>query len=155
MKNFKYLLTFFSLAILFSSCEEEKYEFGDITTPKNLQIVADIAGVDADHGRHGLLGRGGQAAGGEFGARFGGRLQQGDAGAAVGGAALQPAGLQGRHDEIGGQQDGDSLGEQEPVTLHSNRWGGAMVWKRTRKCEALAGARVWEVPLWGCHRETR
>ena len=46
MKNFKYIITFLSLTLLFSSCEEETFEFGDIVTPSNLQLSAQIVGAD-------------------------------------------------------------------------------------------------------------
>ena len=46
MKNFKYILTFLSLALIFSACEEETFEFGDIIAPSNLQITAEIVGQD-------------------------------------------------------------------------------------------------------------
>jgi len=49
MKNFRYILTFLSLALVFSACEEETYEFGDIIAPSNLQITAQIIGQDADN----------------------------------------------------------------------------------------------------------
>jgi len=47
MKNFKYIITFLSLILLFSSCEKETFEFGDIVTPSDLQISAQIVGADA------------------------------------------------------------------------------------------------------------
>lgn len=48
MKNFKYILSlFFSLALVLSSCEEKEYEFGDIKTPSNIAITAEIVGADA------------------------------------------------------------------------------------------------------------
>ncbi|HSQ47416.1 MAG TPA: hypothetical protein VLM44_10930, partial [Lutibacter sp.] len=49
MKNIKYILTFLSLALIFSSCEEENQEFGDIITPTNVQITAVLAGADANN----------------------------------------------------------------------------------------------------------
>jgi len=49
MKNFRYILTFLSLALIFSACEEETYEFGDVIAPSNLQITADIVGVSAEN----------------------------------------------------------------------------------------------------------
>jgi len=49
MKNIKYIITFLSLALVFSACEEETYEFGDLVTPTNLVVTADIAGVDDAH----------------------------------------------------------------------------------------------------------
>lgn len=48
MKNFKYNLSLFILSMLvFSSCQDEDQEFGDIITPTNILITADIVGVDA------------------------------------------------------------------------------------------------------------
>jgi len=49
MKKFKYFLAFLSFALIFGSCEEETYEFGDIKTPTNMQIIADIVGADVDN----------------------------------------------------------------------------------------------------------
>ncbi|MHB1107438.1 MAG: glucan endo-1,3-beta-D-glucosidase [Lutibacter sp.] len=49
MKNIKYIITFLSIALVFSSCEKENYEFGDLVTPTNLVITTDIVGVDATH----------------------------------------------------------------------------------------------------------
>jgi len=50
MKNIKYIIgLFLSLALLFSACEEADYEFGDIETPSEIQITAEIVGQDADH----------------------------------------------------------------------------------------------------------
>lgn len=49
MKNIKYLITFLSLALAFSSCDEENYEFGDIVAPTNLKISYEIVGVDASN----------------------------------------------------------------------------------------------------------
>lgn len=49
MKNIKYLITFLSLALVFSSCDEENYEFGDIVAPTNLKISYEIVGVDASN----------------------------------------------------------------------------------------------------------
>ncbi len=49
MKNIKYIITFLSIALVFSSCEKENYEFGDLVTPTNMVITTDIVGVDATH----------------------------------------------------------------------------------------------------------
>jgi len=49
MKKIKYVIAFLSLALIFNSCEEETFEFGDIKTPSNIQIVTDIAGADANN----------------------------------------------------------------------------------------------------------
>ncbi len=47
MKNLKYVMLFFLSLTLMVSCDEEDYEFGDITTPTNLQVSAEIVGMDA------------------------------------------------------------------------------------------------------------
>ena len=39
MKNIKYIITFLSIALVFSSCEKENYEFGDLVTPTNMVIT--------------------------------------------------------------------------------------------------------------------
>lgn len=49
MKNIKYIITFLSLAFVFSACEDETYEFGDLVTPTNLVVTTDIVGVDDAH----------------------------------------------------------------------------------------------------------
>ena len=49
MKNIKSLITFLSLALVFSSCDKENYEFGDIIAPTNLKISYEIVGVDASN----------------------------------------------------------------------------------------------------------
>ena len=49
MKNIKYIIAFLSLALVFSACEKETYEFGDLVAPTNLVVTADIVGVDATH----------------------------------------------------------------------------------------------------------
>ena len=51
MKNIKYLFqSLFVIAILvLNACEEVNYEFGDINAPSNLQVSADIVGVDTDN----------------------------------------------------------------------------------------------------------
>ena len=48
MKNIKnsYIILF-SLMIALYSCQEDDYSFGDIITPSNIQITAEIAGADA------------------------------------------------------------------------------------------------------------
>lgn len=46
MKNIKYILGLFLALAFFVSCEEETYEFGDLTIPTNLQLNIDIAGSD-------------------------------------------------------------------------------------------------------------
>lgn len=47
MKNITYLITILSLALVFSSCEKENYEFGDIVAPTNLAISYEIVGANA------------------------------------------------------------------------------------------------------------
>ncbi len=48
MKKFNHLYIFlFSLTILFQGCQDEDQEFGNIIAPSNIQITADIVGVDA------------------------------------------------------------------------------------------------------------
>ncbi|MFT4575119.1 MAG: hypothetical protein ACI9SI_000017 [Polaribacter sp.] len=49
MKKNKYLYIVFALFIglLFNSCQEEDYEFGDITSPSNITVTAEIVGKDA------------------------------------------------------------------------------------------------------------
>lgn len=50
MKNLKYLFaSLFALSLIFVGCEEEEYEFGDIISPSNLQITANIVGADASN----------------------------------------------------------------------------------------------------------
>jgi hypothetical protein len=39
MKNIKYIIGLFLTLAFFASCEEEKYEFGDLTAPSNVQIA--------------------------------------------------------------------------------------------------------------------
>lgn len=48
MKNIKYIIAFLSLALVFSACEEENYEFGDLIAPSNLQMDYDIVGSDVN-----------------------------------------------------------------------------------------------------------
>ncbi len=47
MKNIKYILSLVLVLSILVSCEEEKYEFGDIITPTNIQVAANIIGQDA------------------------------------------------------------------------------------------------------------
>lgn len=47
MKNIQIVL--FSLILLLYSCEENNYEFGNITAPSNVSVTATIVGVDADN----------------------------------------------------------------------------------------------------------
>jgi hypothetical protein len=47
MKNFKYIIgIFLSLALLFSSCQDDDFEVGDITTPTNVKLDFDVIGQD-------------------------------------------------------------------------------------------------------------
>ena len=48
MKRINFLLIVFTLFI-FSSCEQEDYEFGDILSPTNLSISASLQGADAEN----------------------------------------------------------------------------------------------------------
>lgn len=48
MKKFKYItFSVVALFLLVMSCQDDDAEFGDIVAPTNLQITADIVGVDA------------------------------------------------------------------------------------------------------------
>lgn len=47
-KNKLYLILF-SLVTLFYGCQEDEYTFGDIITPSNIQITAEILGADASN----------------------------------------------------------------------------------------------------------
>jgi hypothetical protein len=49
MKNIKHIMTFLLIALMFSSCAEENYEFGDIVTPTALTVTAEIVGADTDN----------------------------------------------------------------------------------------------------------
>lgn len=49
MKKIKYIIPFLLSVLIFSSCAEENYEFGDIITPTNLTITPEIVGLDASH----------------------------------------------------------------------------------------------------------
>ena len=48
MKKIKYLFKSLLVitALVFTSCETEDHEFGDIINPTNLQVSADIVGAD-------------------------------------------------------------------------------------------------------------
>ena len=48
MKSIKYLLTVFSI-LIFSSCEQDNYELGEIIVPSNLNVTALIQGADNDN----------------------------------------------------------------------------------------------------------
>ena len=47
MKNLKYFISLCLTLALFTACEEDTYEFGDITTPTNLAVTVDVVGLDA------------------------------------------------------------------------------------------------------------
>ncbi len=47
MKTIKYFLSFAITLFIFSSCETEDYEFGDIIAPTNLTITPEIVGKNA------------------------------------------------------------------------------------------------------------
>lgn len=50
MKKFKYIIgLFLSVGLILSSCTKDNKEFGDIITPSNLQITAEIVGQDVDN----------------------------------------------------------------------------------------------------------
>ena len=49
MKNLKYLFSLCLTLALFTACEEDTYEFGDITTPTNLAVTVDVVGLDAEN----------------------------------------------------------------------------------------------------------
>lgn len=46
MRNLKYVLFFLLALTVMLSCEEEDYEFGDITAPSNLQVSVEVVGQD-------------------------------------------------------------------------------------------------------------
>lgn len=43
----KHLIVAFSLMLLFNQCQDNDYEFGDITAPSNIQVTIEIVGQDA------------------------------------------------------------------------------------------------------------
>ncbi len=49
MKNIKLIGIFFSLAFIFTTCQEDDYSFGDIISPSNVEITAQIVGQDTDN----------------------------------------------------------------------------------------------------------
>ena len=49
MKKIKYITTFLLMLLIFSSCAEENYQFGDIDTPTNLTITPVLVGKDANN----------------------------------------------------------------------------------------------------------
>lgn len=48
MKNIKYIIGLFLTMAFFVSCEEENYEFGDLTAPSNIVINTEIVGASVD-----------------------------------------------------------------------------------------------------------
>ena len=50
MKNIKYILgTLFLAMFVFTSCQDENYEFGSIKTPSSIQVSTSIVGQDDDN----------------------------------------------------------------------------------------------------------
>ena len=49
MKKIKYIIGLLLVLAIFAGCEEEDYEFGDIIAPSNVQLTAELVGVDATH----------------------------------------------------------------------------------------------------------
>jgi len=50
MKTIKYIKSLFILmALVFMGCQENDYSFGDIITPSNIQITAEIVGADTSN----------------------------------------------------------------------------------------------------------
>ena len=50
MKKFKNIyIILFSLMSAFYGCQENDYQFGDVVSPSNIVINAEIVGVDADN----------------------------------------------------------------------------------------------------------
>ena len=47
MKTIKYLSVLFLSLLVVTACEEDEHDFGPITTPTNVQVNTEIAGVDA------------------------------------------------------------------------------------------------------------
>ncbi|MFG6685315.1 glucan endo-1,3-beta-D-glucosidase [Mariniflexile sp. HNIBRBA6329] len=48
MKNFKYIIgVFLTFLMLFTSCQDDNVEFGDLIAPTNIQLSVDIVGADA------------------------------------------------------------------------------------------------------------
>ncbi|CAI8154533.1 MAG: Uncharacterised protein [Formosa sp. Hel3_A1_48] len=46
MKTIKYLSVLFLSLLVFTACEEDEHDFGQITSPSNVQVTVDIAGAD-------------------------------------------------------------------------------------------------------------
>ncbi len=50
MKNLKYIIgVFLSFSMLFTGCQDDNVEFGDLKAPTNIQLNVDIAGADASN----------------------------------------------------------------------------------------------------------
>ena len=49
MKNLKYFISLSLSLLFFTACEEDTYEFGEITTPTNLAVTVDVVGLDAEN----------------------------------------------------------------------------------------------------------
>ncbi|WP_372754111.1 glucan endo-1,3-beta-D-glucosidase [Mariniflexile sp.] len=48
MKNLKYIIgVFLTFLMLFTSCQDDNVEFGDLIAPSNIQLTVDIVGADA------------------------------------------------------------------------------------------------------------
>jgi len=48
MKNIKFIITFLTLALVLSACEEETYEFGDLIAPSNVTLTSSILGSETN-----------------------------------------------------------------------------------------------------------
>tara|TARA_B100000767_G_scaffold184328_1_gene171966 strand:+ start:102 stop:983 length:882 start_codon:yes stop_codon:yes gene_type:complete len=49
MKNLKYFISLSLSLLFFTACEEDTYEFGEITTPTNLAVTVVVVGLDAEN----------------------------------------------------------------------------------------------------------
>lgn len=49
MKYLQYILGILITAFVFTSCEQEEYEFGDLVAPNNLQVSMQVVGQDASN----------------------------------------------------------------------------------------------------------
>ena len=47
MKKFKYILVLISVVLFTTSCQDDDFSVGEIITPTNLQLTAEIVGADA------------------------------------------------------------------------------------------------------------
>jgi len=110
---------------------EEEAEPGVVAARMALRR---LAGVDADHRRRGFLGRGAEAAGrGHAGRGARGRLDDRHHAAQRGRAPVDPFRLERGDHEIGRQQDGHGLGEEQPGAFHEK------LVKRRERAGALRG----------------